>query len=172
MPETKAKVRTILALDTSSDMLCCAVARVGGEVELLASRDCVCRRHANEELVSTSLAALADAGLSMDNVDAVLVGRGPGSFTGVRIGIATAKGLSCGLGKPLFGVSTLDATAWTAWLAGVRGTLAVAMDAMRGEVYPGIYELDEDGAHRTFATETVQKADACIEQWASRADAA
>ena len=172
MPGTKTKDRITLALDTSSDMLCCAVARVGGEVELLASRDRECRRHANEELVNTSLAALADAGLSMADVDAVLVGRGPGSFTGVRIGIATAKGLSCGLTRPLYGTSTLDATAWTAWLAGVRGTLGVVMDAMRGEVYPGIYLLDDDGAHRTFASETVAKVDECVGAWAGRDDLA
>ncbi len=163
--------RTILAVDTSSDMLCCAVATVGQEVEVLASGDHLCRRHANEELVNTAIEALDEADLAMADVDAVLVGRGPGSFTGVRIGIATAKGLSCGLGKPLYGASTLDATAWTAWLAGVRGALAVAMDAMRGEVYPGIYQLDDTGAHRTFASETVQKADACVEAWAAREDA-
>ena len=156
---TNMEPRIVLALDTSTDMLCCAVARMGEGMEVLASRDRECRRHANEELVTTSLDALASAGLSMANVDAVLVGRGPGSFTGVRIGIATAKGLSCGLTRPLYGASTLDATAWTAWLAGVRGTLGVVMDAMRGEVYPGIYTLDGDGAHRTFASETVTKAD-------------
>ena len=168
MPHSDSQ--TILALDTSSDMLCCAVMRAGADVELLASRDHLCRRHANEELVLTSQAALQEAGLTMADVDAVLVGRGPGSFTGVRIGIATAKGLSCGLGKPLYGASTLDATAWTAWLAGVRGILAVALDAMRGEVYPGIYELDNQGVRRTFSSETVQKADACVSEWAARAD--
>ena len=173
----------IVALDTSSDMLCCAVGSIAAQTEdagvedaaqaikLLASRDHMCRRHANEELVGSAVDALEEAGLSMTDVDAVLVGRGPGSFTGVRIGIATAKGLACGLGKPLFGCSTLDATAWTAWLTGKRGTLAVAMDAMRGEVYPGIFVLDENGVQRTFATETVQKADVCVSEWAARSDA-
>lgn len=164
--------KTILAVDTSTDMLACAVGRVGvdGAVEVLASGDHLCRRQANVELVGTIADVLSAAGLSMGDVDAVLVGRGPGSFTGVRIGIATAKGLACGAGLPLFGTSALDAMAWSAWAAGVRGTLAVAGDAMRGEVYPGIYELDEAGAHRTFPAETVLKADACVAAWAERGD--
>ena len=166
--------KTVLALDTSTDMLACAVGRVAadGAVTVLSARDHLCRRQANVELVTTARAALADAGLSMGDLDAVLVGRGPGSFTGVRIGIATAKGLACGAGLPLYGTSALDAMAWSAHAVGVRGTLAVAGDAMRGEVYPGIYELDEAGAHRTFPAETVLKADACVAAWAERADAA
>lgn len=173
MTNARTNVQTILAVDTSSDMLCCAVGLIDADkaASLVTTGDHLCRRHSNEELVDTCRRALDEAGLAMTDVDAVLVGRGPGSFTGVRIGIATAKGLACGLGKPLYGVSTLDATAWTAWRAGVRGTLAVAMDAMRGEVYPGIFELDDVGARRTFATETVQKADACVAEWAARADA-
>ena len=166
--------KTVLALDTSTDMLACAVGRVAadGAVTVLSARDHLCRRQANVELVTTARAALADAGISMGDLDAVLVGRGPGSFTGVRIGIATAKGLACGAGLPLYGTSALDAMAWSAHAVGVRGTLAVAGDAMRGEVYPGIYELDEAGAHRTFPAETVLKADACVAAWAERADAA
>ncbi len=170
----------ILALDTSTDMLACAVARVveGGSrsgadgVTVLAANDHLCRRRANVELTTTALGVLESAGLTMNDVDAVLVGRGPGSFTGVRIGIATAKGLACGLSVPLHGASTLDAVAWTAWKAGKRGKLAVIGDAMRGEVYPGIYLLDEAGAHRTFQTERVLKADAAVEELSDRADAA
>ena len=166
--------KTVLAVDTSTDMLACAVCRVGadGSVSVLAAGDHMCRRRANVELVSTVQRVLSDAGLSMGDVDAVLTGRGPGSFTGVRIGVATAKGLACGAGLPLFGTSALDAMAWAAWGTGVRGQLAVAGDAMRGEVYPGIYQLDDAGAHRTFPAETVVKADACVSAWAARSDAA
>ena len=157
-------------------MLACSVARWtpqadgAAAVEVLAGGDHLCRRQTNVELTSTALDCLARAGLSMADVDEVLVGRGPGSFTGVRIGIATAKGLSCGLGVPLYGGSTLDAAAWEAWLSGVRGTLGVVGDAMRGEVYPGIYQLDDTGAQRTFAAETVVKAQACVDDWAAYAD--
>ena len=174
----------ILAIDTSTDMLACCVGVVAGglsgaadagacsrEVRILSSGDHLCRRHANESLTRTALACLDEASLTMADVDEVLVGRGPGSFTGVRIGIATAKGLSCGLAKPLLGASTLDAVAWSAWGAGVRGRLAVVGDAMRREVYPGIYELDEAGAHRSFDVERVVKADACVAELAARPDA-
>ena len=132
--------KIVLAVDTSTDMLACAVGRLGEEgVELLASGDHLCRRHANEERVTTCLDVLGRAGLAMADVDAVLVGRGPGSFTGVRIGIATAKGLACGLGRALYGVSTLDAVAWGVWAHGVRGLVGVVGDAMRREVYPALY---------------------------------
>ena len=174
---TNTDVRIVLALDTSTDMLCCSVAEWTGDaptahVRVLAGGDHLCRRQTNVELTSTALDCLARAGLTMADVDEVLVGRGPGSFTGVRIGIATAKGLSCGLGVSLHGASTLDAAAWHAWAAGVRGLLGVVGDAMRGEVYPGIYQLGDEGPVRTFASETVVKAQTCVDEWAARADVA
>lgn len=171
-----ATSRIILALDTSTDMLCCSVARWTprpdgtADVRILADGDHLCRRQTNVELTSTALECLERAGLAMNDVDEVLVGRGPGSFTGVRIGIATAKGISCGLGVSLYGASTLDAAAWSAWKSGVRGNLGVVGDAMRGEVYPGIYLLDDGGVQRAFAAETVTKAQACVDVWAAEAD--
>ena len=167
----------VAACDTSTDMLVCALGwwapseSGAARVELLASGDHMCRRRANVELVDTLDGVLRDAGLSMADVDGVLVGRGPGSFTGVRIGISTAKGLACGANLPLEGVSTLDASAWTAWRAGVRGLLAVAADAMRGEVYPALYRLDEAGASRLYERERVVKAALAAREWAERPDA-
>ena len=164
--------KIVLAVDTSTDMLACAVGRVSASgVEVLASGDHLCRRHANEELVTTCAEVLERAGLARGDVGAVLAGRGPGSFTGVRIGIATAKGLACGLERPLFGVSTLDAVAWTAWADGARGLVGVIGDAMRREVYPGLYQVDDNGPERLFEVETVVKAPAAVEAWAQRSDA-
>ena len=176
MSEGKDSRQLVLAIDTSTDMLACAVAEVvRGEapaaVRVLASGDHLCRRHANEELVTTCGEVLAQAGLTMADVDAVLVGRGPGSFTGVRIGIATAKGLACGLGCPLFGASTLDAVAWGAWRAGVRGLVGVVGDAMRREVYPGLYSVGDEGPVRLFDVEAVSKVPEAIAAWAGRSDA-
>ena len=160
----------MVAIDTAGDMLACAAARWdpsagAAGVEILVARDHLCRRHANVELVGTVDAALNEAGCKADDVDAYLVGRGPGSFTGVRIGISTAKGLAAGANVPLRGVSTLDAVAWRAWRAGVRGKLGVAADAMRGEVYPALYELDDDGARRLFERERVVKAAVAAKEW-------
>lgn len=167
-----ASSHIVLAVDTSTDMLACAVGRVEGErVELLAAGDHLCRRHANEELVNTCAGVLERAGLTRGDVDCVLVGRGPGSFTGVRIGIATAKGLACGLERPLFGASTLDAVAWGVWKSGVRGLVGVVGDAMRREVYPGLYRVDENGPVRLFEVETVVKAADAVAAWAERPDA-
>ena len=141
-------------------------------LEMIASADQMCRRHANEQLVSVIDGMLVQCGMKRDEVDAVLTGTGPGSFTGVRIGVATAKGVACGLEVALHGISTLDAVAWGVWRCGVRGLVGVVGDAMRKEVYPGLYRVDDEGAHRLFASESVMKAPDAVALWAGRADAA
>jgi N6-L-threonylcarbamoyladenine synthase len=115
-------------------------------------------------------ALLKAHGLPKERVACVVCGLGPGSFTGVRIGVATAKGLARGLRVPLFGVSTLDAVAWGAWLAGVRGAVGVVADAMRGEVYPARFALDGTGATR-LDPHTVAKADELASRWQATGDA-
>ena len=74
-------------------------------------------------------------------VDAVAVACGPGSFTGVRIGVSTAKGLCWGLDKPAVGVSTLEAMAWLALCAGEEPVICPAMDARRSQVYNALFEI-------------------------------
>ena len=162
----------VVALDTSTDMLACAARWIDGQTgeTKLVSGDHMCRRHANVELVNTVDGVLAQAGLDRSDVGCYVVGRGPGSFTGVRIGISTAKGLARGANVPLLGVSTLDACAWTAWKAGVRGKLGILADAMRGEVYPALYMLVDEGPERQFEREHVVKAAVALDEWRQAAD--
>lgn len=139
----------VLAFDTASTQLALAAGTVDGcTVTLDASFDAEAPRRANQVLLERAGKVLEDAGYGVSELDAIVVGRGPGSFTGVRIGVATAKGLACGLGVPLHGVSTLDAVAWRVWRAGVRGEVGIVADAMRKEVYPVRFALTDAGAER------------------------
>ena len=161
-----------LALDTASTQTVLALAdldEISGEVTLLASCQVDVPRQANQVLLARAALLLEEAGLVTGDVDAVAVGRGPGSVTGVRIGVATAKGIACGLGVALYGVSTLDSVAWRAWRAGVRGRLGVVADAMRKEVYPVRYELDDAGITR-LDPDTVAKPAQVAQAWAGEED--
>lgn len=80
--------------------------------------------------------------LSMDTIDAIAISGGPGSFTGLRIGSATAKGLGLALKKPLIHVPTIDAMAYN--LYGVSGLVCPIMDARRNQVYTGIYQVEKE----------------------------
>ncbi len=162
----------VLAFDTAGETLALAVGRMGARGEglrLMAASDAPAPRQANRRLLERIGRLLDGAGLSMRDVDAVLAGRGPGSFTGVRIGVACAKGIACAAGLPLFGASTLDAIAWHAQAAGMRARLGVVADAMRREVYPVRYELDDAGVVRLDADAVAVPADVA-KAWAGEAD--
>ncbi len=81
-------------------------------------------------------------------LDAVAVACGPGSFTGVRIGVSTAKGLCWGLDKPAIGVSTLEAMAWLAVCAGEEPVICPAMDARRSQLYNALFEIKNSAVVR------------------------
>ena len=140
-------------------------------VEPVATLEVEARRASNTQLLPRVDALLRDAGISREQLACVCVGRGPGSFTGVRIAMATAKGIAQALGVALVGVSSLDAVAWRAWAAGTRGALAVVADAMRREVYPVRYTLDDAGVQRLEADRVV-KAQVAAEELAGEGDAA
>lgn len=82
-------------------------------------------------------AAVQMVQLKLDTIDAIAVASGPGSFTGLRIGSATAKGLGLALDKPIIGVPTTQAMAYN--LFGAGGVVCPIMDARRNQVYTGIY---------------------------------
>ncbi len=85
--------------------------------------------------------------LDLQTVDAIAVAGGPGSFTGLRIGAATAKGLGLALKKPLIHVPTIAGLAYNLW--GAKGLICPIMDARRGQVYTGIYTF-VDGKLKTL----------------------
>ena len=87
-----------------------------------------------------AMAGLLD--LDLATIDAIAISGGPGSFTGLRIGSATAKGLGLALKKPLIHVPTLDGTAYNMY--GVSGLICPIMDARRNQVYTGIYRFEKE----------------------------
>lgn len=80
--------------------------------------------------------------LSLDTIDAIAVSGGPGSFTGLRIGSATAKGLGFALGRPLIHIPTLEAMAYNFYRA--EGYICPIMDARRNQVYTGLYHFEDE----------------------------
>lgn len=92
------------------------------------------------QLVPQIAGLLSKHGLQKEDIDAFAAASGPGSFTGLRVGLAVIKALAEILGKPVAAVSRLEALARA---AEVRGTVLAALDAGRGEAYAGLYDIQE-----------------------------
>ncbi|VBA35252.1 tRNA (adenosine(37)-N6)-threonylcarbamoyltransferase complex dimerization subunit type 1 TsaB [Mycobacterium attenuatum] len=124
-------INTVLAIDTATPAVTAGVVRKdGGQCVTLAQRVIVDARAHAERLTPNVLSALADAALSMADLDAVVVGCGPGPFTGLRAGMATAAAYGHALGIPVYGVCSLDAIGGQ-----TAGDTLVVTDARRREVY-------------------------------------
>jgi len=123
----------VLALDTTTASGSCALAR-DGHILYEQVNDAP-NAHA-EHLPRDLMSLLDQSGIALSAVDAFAVATGPGSFTGLRIGIATMQGLAFAEGKPLIGVSGFDALAHR----GGRGVVAAWVDAWRGEVFAALYD--------------------------------
>ena len=116
--------------------------------EMLADENVVAPRQANTLLLERIDSLLYEHEIDLGDIAAVVVGRGPGSFTGVRIGVATAKGLARGLKAPLYGVSTTDAIACALAAQGYEGWACIALDAMRKEIYPAVVHIERGQVQR------------------------
>ena len=130
----------LLALETSTEA--CSVAMwIDGEVR---ERFAVAPRRHAELALPWAERLLADAGIARSRVDGVALGRGPGAFTGVRLGVALAQGIALALEVPVVAVSTLQVLAAQVAPAGAGRVLA-AIDARMGEVYLGAFAAGRDG---------------------------
>ncbi len=128
----------ILAIETSGQVAGCALYEDG-------SITAVCSVQ-NKKTHSQSLMPMMEEmkkrmDLDLSSIDAIALTAGPGSFTGLRIGAATAKGLGLALNKPILPVPTVDALAYN--LYGAQGVVCPLMDARRRQVYTGIYRFEK-----------------------------
>ncbi len=131
----------ILALDTSTEA--CSVALWdAGEIYTLYE---VCPRQHTQRILPQVQQVLAQAAISLHQLDAIAFGRGPGSFTGVRIGVGITQGLALGADLPVMGISTLQTMAQGAWRLTQAKRILAAIDARMGEIYWGQFERTHEG---------------------------
>lgn len=162
----------ILALDSSTDA--CSVALLQHH-QVLERFELAARSH-TQQLLPMVDELLAEAGCSLSSVDALAFAQGPGSFTGLRIGLGIVQGLAFARDLPVIGVSTLRTMAagfYRSQWAGValpdRPRLMVALDARMQEIYWSLVATDDDGEPQCLTPEAVENpdsaADTLAQQW-------
>ena len=144
----------ILAIDTATPVG--SIALVEGRLLKAQYTLNVTATH-NQRLLPGIQRVLSDCTWTMDSLDAFAVSIGPGSFTGLRIGMSLMKGLAWATGKPLICVPTLDALA--ANLSFVPHSVCPALDARRGEIYAAIYRLIDEQPPERLTAYMVMKPD-------------
>jgi tRNA threonylcarbamoyladenosine biosynthesis protein TsaB len=128
----------VLALDTTTRAGSAAVVRGG---DLLAEISGDARLTHGQRLPGELMQVLEAAGLTLHDVDLLAIAAGPGSFTGLRVGIAAMQGLAMATAKPIVPVSTLEALAHAAGVGGSHtGVIAPWVDAQRGQVFASLYD--------------------------------
>ncbi|XOD70169.1 MAG: tRNA (adenosine(37)-N6)-threonylcarbamoyltransferase complex dimerization subunit type 1 TsaB [Sodalis sp. (in: enterobacteria)] len=132
----------ILALDTATEA--CSAALMIDDNSFL-ERFAVAPREHTQRILPMVDSLLAEAGIALDSLDALAFGRGPGSFTGVRIGISIAQGLAFGANISLIGISTLAVLAEGAWRRTGISQVITAIDARMREVYWAPYRRQGTG---------------------------
>ncbi len=150
----------VLGIETST-----AVCSVGlyGDGGKDAERSLIESHIHSEKLLTLVQQVLVDGKVSLHEIDAVAVSQGPGSFTGLRIGLSTAKGLSYSLERPLIAVPTFQAIAEAFRLAdaSVR-QVVVLIDARQGEFYAGRYDVNDSGAVQPMDDVRVMSLEAAV----------
>lgn len=141
---------TLLALDTATE--CCSAALLH-DGAVTACSEVIPRQHA-QRLLPMIEELLGERQLRLQDVDALVFGRGPGAFTGVRIATGMVQGLAFAADKPVIAVSNLAALAQRAWREHGTDTVAAAIDARMDEVYWGLYRL-RDGVMQLLDEERV-----------------
>ena len=150
----------ILALESSAKAASAALARDG---ELLAMEFQNNALTHSVTLLPMAEQVLTRCGAAIGDVDAVAVSHGPGSFTGIRIGVSAAKGLCWGAGKPAVGVSTLEAMAWNAALLPEGSLVCCAMDARRNQIYNALFRIENGCPVRRTRDRAIALADLTAE---------
>ena len=143
----------LLALDTSTEA-CSVALLMQGDILAL---DEVCPQQHSKRVLPMIDSLLAEAGLNLTSLDGIVFGRGPGSFTGVRIGVSVAQGLAFGADLPVFGVSTLAAMAQAAARLHQASQVVAAIDARMAEVYLASYRTDHNGLVQQLTAEQAIK---------------
>ena len=141
----------ILAIDTATEACSAALWNDGNTCAHFE----LCPREHTQRILPIVQDILTQGGVSLTDLDALAFGRGPGSFTGVRIGIGIAQGLALGAELPMIGVSTLATMAQGAWRKQGASRVLAAIDARMGEVYWAEYQRDAQGVWHGEATEAV-----------------
>jgi tRNA threonylcarbamoyladenosine biosynthesis protein TsaB len=148
----------ILALDTSTEN-CSAALYVDGQV---LAREIESPREHTKRILPMVDSLLTEAGLKLNQLDGLAFGRGPGSFTGVRIGTGIAQGLAFGADLPMLPISTLAAMAQGAHRLYQANDVLPAIDARMGEIYFAHYRLNKAGIMTLIDSEIVVKPDVLI----------
>ena len=152
-----------LAIDTSAHLCAAALHDSESNSILTENSEDIGRGHA-ERLMDTIAQVMAEAGTGYSDLGRIAVCVGPGSFTGLRVGLAAARGMALGLGVPAVGVSVLDAMKLAADEAGSHdpaSPLLVVLDARRGEVYAQFFGCGESLPQAPFVA-TCEELDAMI----------
>lgn len=139
-----SKALNILCVDTSTEACSVAVLCAKEKEQLIRDHFMLAPREHTQKILPTVASVLQEAGVTLSEIDVVAYGRGPGSFTGVRIGISIAQGLAFGIDKPMVGISTLQAMAQQAYKTANSKDVYAAIDARMGEVYFAHYQLKND----------------------------